>query len=86
MIDLNEQQASEEEEDYDNDENITVQRKAGRPLAFKDLHPTSSLMDEAAVMFQNSDPLQNQPKSSGHCKIQSDVTVIKSQSSVDFYV
>lgn len=57
MTDLKKQQASEEEENYDNDENVTVQREAGRPLAFKDLHPTSSLVDEAAAMFQNSDPL-----------------------------
>lgn len=57
MTDLKKQQASEEEENYDNDENVTVQREAGRPLAFKDLHPTSSLVDEAAALFQNSDPL-----------------------------
>lgn len=56
MIDLKEQQASEEE-DHDNDENVTLQREAGRPLTFKDLHPTSSLVDEAVAIFQNSDPL-----------------------------
>lgn len=79
--DLNEQQVYEEEEDYANDENITVQGNQG-PLAFKGLHLYLQSHGWSSSDVLEQRPTQNQAKiiralqGSGWCYIDQNLSYL----------